>query len=299
MVKLNFNKFCEVNSVVGYIDVGGGMRAVYGAGVLDFCLDEGIEFPYYIGVSAGSANIISHLGGHRDRTLRFYRDYSCRPEYMSLKNWVKNKKYLDLDYIYTTLTQEGGEDPLNFEVMRSHNCDFYIVTTDAPTGKTEYLDYRNIEKNDYYELKASSCIPVVCPVVEKDGREYYDGGLSDPIPVRKAFQDGCDKVVITLTLPKDYHKPHKAPETLYKAVLKKYPESARLMYSMIDKYNADLDYINKLEKEGKVLILSPDDCCGVTTLKHERHGVEALYHKGYEDAGKIKSFLSADTEATP
>ena len=68
--------------MIGYIDVGGGMRAVYGAGVLDRMIDDNIEFDYYIGVSAGSANIISHLGGHRGRTLRFYRDYSFRAEYM-------------------------------------------------------------------------------------------------------------------------------------------------------------------------------------------------------------------------
>ncbi len=285
--------------MVGYIDVGGGMRAVYGAGVLDYCLDEGIEFPYYIGVSAGSANIISYLGGHKGRTLRFYRDYSCRPEYMSFKNWVINKSYLGLDYIYTTLTNTDGEDPLNYDAMKSHNCDFYIVTTDAVTGKTKYFDYRQTVKDDYYELRASCCIPIVCPVVEKDGRFFYDGGLSDPIPVRKALQDGCDKVVVTLTLPKDYHKPHKAPEFLYKSAVKKYPEISRLMYSMIDKYNEELDYINKLEKEGKVLILAPDDCCGVTTLKHERNGIEALYRKGYENAGKIKDFLADSTEATP
>ncbi len=284
--------------MVGYIDVGGGMRAVYGAGVLDYCLDEGIEFPYYIGVSAGSANIISHLGGHRERTLRFYRDYSCRPEYMSFKNWAKNKKYIDLDYIYTTLTKEGGEDPLNFEVMRSHNCDFYIVTTDAVTGKTEYLDYKNAEKNDYYELKASSCIPIICPVVEKDGRFFYDGGLSDPIPIRKALNDGCDKVIVTLTLPKNFYKTHKAPEFICKSAIRKYPNSSRLIYSMVDKYNQELDYIKELEKQGRVLILAPDDCCGVTTLKHKYNNIEALYRKGYEDAGKIKSFLTS-TEATP
>lgn len=283
--------------MVGYIDVGGGMRAVFGAGVLDRCLDEGIEIPYYIGVSAGSANIISYLGGHKGRTLRFYRDYSNRPEYMSLKNWVKNKSYLGLDYIYTTLTNTGSEDPLNYDVMKSHDCDFYIVTTDAVTGKTKYFDYRQTVKDDYYELKASCCIPIVCPVVEKGGRKFYDGGLSDPIPVRKALADGCDRVIVTLTLPKDYHKTHKAPQGLYKAMLREYPESAKLMYSMIDKYNAELDFIKELEKEGKALILAPDDCCGVTTLKHERNGIEALYRKGYENAGRIKDFLAIDTEA--
>lgn len=277
--------------MTGYIDVGGGMRAVYGAGVLDRCLDEGQEFPYYIGVSAGSANIISYLGGHKQRTLRFYRDYSSRREYMSFYNLVKNRSYIGLDYIYTTLTNEGGEDPLDFEKMKSRSCNFYIVTTDAVTGKTVYLDYRNMQKNDYFELKASSCIPVVCPAYEKDGFFFYDGGLSDPIPVQKALNDGCDKVIVTLTLPADYHKPHKVPEDVYKTVMKKYPEMAHLMYSMIDKYNESLDYINELKKQGKVLILSPDDCCGVSTLKHPRQGVEKLYRKGYNDAEKIKNFL--------
>ena len=40
----------------GIIDVGGGLRGVYAAGVFDWCLDAGIQFDLCIGVSAGSAN---------------------------------------------------------------------------------------------------------------------------------------------------------------------------------------------------------------------------------------------------
>ena len=39
-----------------------------------------------------------------------------------------------------------------------------------------------------------------------NGRLYYDGGLSDPIPVKKAFADGCDKLVVILTRPKNYYR---------------------------------------------------------------------------------------------
>ncbi len=285
--------------MVGYIDVGGGMRAVYGAGVLDFCLDEGIKLPYYLGVSAGSANIISFLGGHRGRTLRFYRDYSCRKEYMSLSNFVKNKSYLGLDYIYTTLTKEGGEDSLNFENVMAQSCRFQIVSTNAKSGKAEYFDYKSIVKDNYSELKASCCIPIICQAVEHNGNFYYDGGLSDPIPVKKALADGCDKLVVVLTLPRDYFKPHKAPKGLYKYFLKNYPEASALMYSMIDKYNEDLLYLQELENKGKALIIAPDSCCGVTTLKHKKKNVEALYKVGYKDAEKIKAFIECDTEVTP
>ena len=51
----------EVISLIGVIDVGGGLRGIYGAGVFDFCLDNNINFDYGIGVSAGSANIASIL----------------------------------------------------------------------------------------------------------------------------------------------------------------------------------------------------------------------------------------------
>ena len=43
----------------GVIDVGGGLRGIYGAGVLDRCLEEDLRFDLCIGVSAGSANMTS------------------------------------------------------------------------------------------------------------------------------------------------------------------------------------------------------------------------------------------------
>lgn len=39
----------------GIVDVGGGLRGIYAAGVLDYCMDKGIRFDLGIGVSAGSA----------------------------------------------------------------------------------------------------------------------------------------------------------------------------------------------------------------------------------------------------
>lgn len=280
--------------MVGYIDVGGGMRAVYGAGVLDRLIDDGIEFPYYIGVSAGAANIISFLGGHRERTLRFYSRYSARPEYMGVKNFLKTRSYLNLDYIYTTLTNEGGEDPLNYNTAKSKACKFFTVATNAETGNAAYFDFDSTERNNYYELKASCCIPIVCKPFEYKGTMYFDGGIVDPIPVRKAFDDGCEKVIITLTRPIDYKKKIKFNTEVVNLLLKEYPASAKLLCESSKKYNDDIDYICRLEKEGKVLILAPDDCCGVNTLTRTEKKTTALYKKGYDDAEKIKSFLNGE-----
>ena len=277
--------------MIGYIDVGGGMRAVYGAGVLDRMIDDNIEFDYYIGVSAGSANIISHLGGHRGRTLRFYRDYSFRAEYMGFRNLLKTKSYINLDYIYSTMTNETSEDQLNFDVAKSKKCKFYTVATEAKSGKPCYFDFENTGRNNHYELKASCCIPVVCRPFEYNGVTYFDGGISDPVPIVKALEDGCEKVVVVLTLPLDLKKEHKISLKNIQKLLKNYPESARCMYSMVDEYNEKLEYLKKLQEEGRALIISPDDCCGVNTLKRTKENITKLYEKGYRDAEKIKAFV--------
>ena len=67
----------------GVIDVGGGLRGIYGAGVLDRCLEEDLRFDLCIGVSAGSANMASYLAGQHGRNKPFYDEYSFRREYMS------------------------------------------------------------------------------------------------------------------------------------------------------------------------------------------------------------------------
>ena len=66
---------------LGIIDVGGGFRGIYAAGVFDFCLDRDIHFDLVVGVSAGSANALSYLAGQRGRNYTFYTEYSFRKEY--------------------------------------------------------------------------------------------------------------------------------------------------------------------------------------------------------------------------
>ena len=70
---------------VGLIDVGGGLRGAYGAGVLDRCIDDGIRFDYCIGVSAGSANVAAFLGLQRPcRAARLRR--ACGGDEQQRKN---------------------------------------------------------------------------------------------------------------------------------------------------------------------------------------------------------------------
>ncbi len=75
--------------MLGVIDVGGGMRGSFTAGIYDYLMDKGLQpFDYCLGVSAGSANLISYLALQRSRNYRFYTQYAFRPQYMSVQHFV-------------------------------------------------------------------------------------------------------------------------------------------------------------------------------------------------------------------
>lgn len=126
----------------GIIDVGGGLRGIYGAGVLDRCMEEGVQFDCCIGVSAGSANMSSYLAGQHGRNKPFYDEYSFRKEYMSVKNLVEKRSYLDLGYVYGTLSNRGGENPLNYPAMMANSAQMIVVAANARTGQPKYFTKR-------------------------------------------------------------------------------------------------------------------------------------------------------------
>lgn len=275
----------------GVIDVGGGLRGVYAAGVFDYCLDEGIQFDFAIGISAGSANITSYMAGQKKRNYAFYTEYPFRKEYMSLRNFLFKKSYLDLDYIYGTLSNSGGENPLDCQSLLRSPTELLVVATNAETGEPEYFGKSDLRQNDYSVLKASCAIPCVCHPYEVGGIPYYDGALGAPIPIEKAFESGCDKVVLILTKPKDILRVVGKDGFFAGRIQKKYPKSAGRLRQRAERYNRGVALAKQYEAEGKVLIVAPDDTCGVDTLKKDRNALKILYEKGYKDAKEISRFL--------
>ena len=277
---------------IAVVDVGGGLRGVYAAGVLDFCLDKGIRFDAGVGVSAGSANIVSYLAGQKGRNYRFYTEYSQRREYMSLRNFIFKKSYIDMDYIYGALSGDSGEDPLDYPAFEANPAQFVVVATDAVTGKAVYFDKSRISRNNYDVIKASCSIPFVCRPYFVDGVPYYDGALGDPIPIEKAFSLGCDKVVLILTKPEDLRRTPDKDRRLAARIRKKYPLAAAQMELRADKYNAGVELAKRYESQGKLLIVAPEDTCGVDTLTRDPEPLRRFYRKGLQDGEKILPILA-------
>lgn len=145
----------------GVIDVGGGLRGIYGAGVLDRCLEEDLRFDLCIGVSAGSANMTSYLAGQHGRNKPFYDEYSFRREYMSVHNLIRKHSYLDLGYVYGTLSNADGENPLDYAALARSPAELCVVAANAQNGEAQYFTKADLHPDDYRVLMASCCIPVI------------------------------------------------------------------------------------------------------------------------------------------
>jgi predicted patatin/cPLA2 family phospholipase len=277
----------------GIIDVGGGFRGSFGAGVLDRCLDDGASVDYGIGVSAGSANIISYFAGQKGRNYTYYTEYTFRKEYISLRNMIRKHNYLDLDYVYSTLSDSDGEYPLDYQAAKASGKEYYAVACDAVTGKPRYFTIGDgMEQDRYDALKASCCVPIACQPYRVGGVPYVDGGLADPVPVKKALDDGCSRIILILTKPKEHITMSKGYRMSARWLERKgFPKAAEGMRRKPDRYNEGLDLVIEMEKKGDALIVAPESIEGMKTLKRDREAIRDLYRQGYEAGGRIRSFL--------
>ena len=268
--------------MTGLIDVGGGMRDIYGAGVMDCFLDNTVRFDICIGVSAGSANIASFLAGQKGRNYRFFAEYSSRREYMSFHEYIKSGSYMNLDYIYSELSNSGCEDPIDYDVLANSESEFLVVVTDAETGNAEYFSKSEISKDDLWLFKASCSIPLVCKPYEHEGKTYFDGGIADPIPVEKAFDLGCDRVVVII--PRPVARKKQVSTSIAHMMLRDYPEVLKKMDERAAIYNRKLDILEDYIKTGRVILISPDSDKGLNMVTRDKEKLDAYYKKGYSDA---------------
>ena len=184
-------------------------------------------------------------------------------------------------------------DKFDFETFDNSPIDFFAVVTNVETGKAEYIKIVNAREG-LEALRASGSMPFVSRCVELGGSKYLDGAISDPIPLKKALDDGFDKVVVVLTRPEGYRK-HKDCMP-YNFVYKKYPKFIETAKKQYEIYNNTLDLIKKYEDEGRIVVLRPSKNLKIARVEKNIEKLNAIYKLGTDDCisalDKIKNFLA-------
>ena len=281
----------------GLVVEGGGMKCAYNAAILDRFLDEGITFDYCIGVSAGSGNLVSYLAGQRGRNLRFFTEHIHDPEYFGLRSLLKTGDLFGIQHIYGDLTRADGKDPLDFPAFLNNPTEYEAVVTNALTGRPEYFGKEAMKQDDYRLIMASSAIPAVCHPVELNGVPYFDGGLTDAIPVRRALEKGCDRLVVILSKNRDYVKKPQGMRPLYRLACRRYPRIVEALNRRHTVYNQNFQEVFALEQAGTAFALPPSGPLhwGTTSLKEEAGRAQKDLGRRDFTAQKenLQNFLSA------
>ncbi len=75
----------------------------------------------------------------------------------------------------------------DYETFNKFKGNFYSVVTNCKTGKAEYMKIQDMKK-DIVTVRASSSLPLLSRIVEINGEEYLDGGITDSI-YEKRYSD--------------------------------------------------------------------------------------------------------------
>lgn len=264
---------------------GGGMRGIFTIGVLDNFMDRGVRFPYIIGVSAGACNALSYISNQRGRAKFSNIDMLEKYHYIGIKNLIFKGNIMDFDLLFHKLPEEIY--PYDYDALARSSERFEVVTTNCITGEACYFEEKNDPKRVIDIVKASSSLPFVCPIAYVDGVPMADGGVANSLPVERALSQGFTEPVIVLTRNKGYRKPDKGSKVPF-FMYRKYPKLKDAIRSRNSVYNSQIEEIERMEKEGRAVVIRPERPIEVDRMERDVNKLLALYEEGYNCAAKIK-----------
>ena len=260
---------------------GGATRGVFTSGALDFLMEQKLYMSHVIGVSAGACNGVDYVSKQIGRTKNCMIHTEKEYDYINLRKFVRERSLIDMDMIFEKFPNEVY--PFDFDTYFQSDIVCEMVTTNCVTGKAEYMDEAQDPDRLMKICRASSSMPLLCPIVNIDGIPYLDGGLADSIPIRRAMDIGNEKIIVVLTRNRGYRKKavSKAVEKMYRRAYRSYPNLLRTLLRRAPYYNRTLNELENLEREGKIFVIRPQ-VKPVSRLERSQEHLMAFYHHGYD-----------------
>lgn len=178
---------------------GGGMKAAYANGVLSAFEEAGhTTWDAVYGTSAGGAMAAWYTAGQARYAEETWA-YAADPRILSYKRWARlggplldHEALLEIVYL--------KEHPIDQDAIRRVKHPVIVTACDVHSGEVVYQDLRRGDIIPW--LKATGRLPFASgPPVTIGGRAYLDGGILDPIPVKRAVADGFKDITLVLNKP--------------------------------------------------------------------------------------------------
>ncbi len=282
-----------MSNKVGIILEGGAMRSIFSAGILDYFAEKGIEIPNILAVSAGAYVGMNYVSGQHGRVVDAIIKPLKEEKYMGVGTFFRKGTFFDMDFLFEEVQKKRV--PFDFEAFTKSSKRFVTTTINCLTGETCYFEGFEDFDDMINVLRAANSMPLIAKVINYKGIPMLDGGMGDAIPLNRALEEGWDKIIVVLTRDTAYRKKRRHLYLkIINAVYHKYPNFVKLIEERSERYNACLDKLLQLEKEGKAFIYRPS----TITVSNSECNVDKLmkyYRHGYEEAekrdGEFRKFL--------
>lgn len=265
---------------------GGGLRGVFTCGVLDCFMDHGVRFPFTVGVSAGACNGLSYMSGQRGRARSSNIDLMEKYHYVGFRYLLTQGCIMDFKLLFEDFPEKII--PYDYDAYFANPDRYVMVTTNCLTGKAEYFEEKSSSERVMSIVRASSSLPFLTKITYVDGVPMLDGGIADSIPVAYAMEQGYEKMVVVLTRNKGYRKKN-GRMRIAKVFYRRYPQLQKTLSERNAVYNRTMDQIEKLEAEGRIIVIRPERPVEVGRMEKDTGKLSALYQEGYEIASKMIS----------
>ncbi len=165
---------------------GGAARGFAHVGVIQVLEEAGIRPVLVSGTSAGSLVAAIYAGGKTGKQLQQVAETM---EEATIADWtlpLLNRGMLRGDALARYVNGQVGS-----RLIEDLPLQLGIVATDLNSGQSMLFQRGDTGT----AVRASSAVPAVFQPVRISGREYVDGGLVSPVPVRAARQMGAELVI--------------------------------------------------------------------------------------------------------
>ena len=232
---------------------GGGSRGVFSFGVIDSFIKRSFNpFDLHLGVSNGAVVQLWYLLRESDYNLDKML-FSASKKYINYKNIFSSKGALNFEGLYR---EADRLFPIDLDRLEDHMRakEFLLVTSDALSRRAEYIVFNR--ENYIDQLLASAALPLLVkkPVIIQ-GKRKFDGGITDPLPVSKAYELGAREIVVIRTRGERFLRKTRLENRLAAMYLRKHPEMVGALLKNAEVYN-----------EAVQLIENPPDDCRITQI---------------------------------
>lgn len=263
----------------GLVLEGGTFRPVFSCGVMDALLEQNIMFDYIVGVSAGITYAFSYISKQEKRNLTVLCNYRNDKRYLGMRNLISSRSVFGIDFVFDTIP--NTLIPFDWDTYRTYEGKILVGATNARTGNIEYFDGMQLDSKNTM-LRATCAIPFYFPAIPVNGTPYYDGGIADPIPIRKSLADGNRNNLIVLTRPKGYRKAtSRTTRQAAHIMRRRYPQMEDTMLRRAKQYNESMLFCEGLAARDPVHTVLLRPAAPLSSFEKDVKKLEWGYEMGY------------------